>query len=142
MKLGMEVGLRLCQIVLNGDPVPLPRRATAPNFQPCLLWLNGWMDQDAAWYGSRPHPRPHCVRWGLSFPSPKGHSPQFSAHACCGKTAGWVMMPLGREVGLCPGHTVLDGDPAPLPQRGTALAPFFGPCLLWPNACMDQGATW
>jgi len=28
-------------------------------------------------------------------------------------------MPLGREMGLSPGHVVLDGDTAPLPQRGT-----------------------
>jgi len=28
-------------------------------------------------------------------------------------------MPHGREVGLGPGHTVLDGDPAPLPEKGT-----------------------
>ena len=27
-------------------------------------------------------------------------------------------MALGMEVGLGPGHTVLDGDPAPLPKRG------------------------
>ena len=32
-------------------------------------------------------------------------------------------MLLGREVGLGPGHIVLDGDPAPPPQRGTA--PYF-----------------
>jgi len=25
-------------------------------------------------------------------------------------------MPFGREVGLGPGHIVLDGDPAPLPK--------------------------
>jgi len=25
------------------------------------------MDQDAAWYGSRPRLRPHCACWGLSF---------------------------------------------------------------------------
>jgi len=48
-------------------------------------------------------------------------------------------MKLGTEVG--PGHIVLDGDPAPPPQRGTALPPIFGPCLLWPNGCMDQDAT-
>jgi len=31
------------------------------------------------------------------------------------------------EVGLCPDHIVLDGDPAPpLPKRGTAAAPRFG----------------
>ena len=27
-------------------------------------------------------------------------------------------MPLGTEVGIGPGHIVLDGDPAPLPKRG------------------------
>jgi len=33
----------------------------------------------------RPRPWPHCVRWGPSSPSPKGHSPtQFSAYICCG----------------------------------------------------------
>jgi len=34
-------------------------------------------------------------------------------------------MKLGMEVGLDPGHIVLDGDPAPLLQRGTA--PNFRP---------------
>jgi len=29
-------------------------------------------------------------------------------------------MRVGMEVGLGPGHTVLDGDPAPLPHGGTA----------------------
>jgi len=24
---------------------------------------------------------------------------------------GWIKMPLGKEVGLGPGHIVLDGDP-------------------------------
>ena len=44
-------------------------------------------------------------------------------------------MSLGMAVGLNPGHTVLDGYPAP-PKRGTAappLPPIFSPCLLWPN---------
>jgi len=27
------------------------------------------------------------------------------------KTLGWIKMPLGLEVGLGPGHIVLDGDP-------------------------------
>jgi len=26
---------------------------------------------------------------------------------------GWIKMPLGTEIGLSPGHIVLDGDPAP-----------------------------
>jgi len=33
-------------------------------------------------------------------------------------------MPLGTEVGLVPGDIVLDGDPAPATERGTA-APHF-----------------
>jgi len=28
-----------------------------------VLWPNGWMDQDATWYGGRPRPRRYCVRW-------------------------------------------------------------------------------
>jgi len=30
----------------------------------------------------------------------------------CGQTVGWIKMKLGMQVGLGPGHTVLDGDPA------------------------------
>ena len=34
---------------------------TAPTiFGPCLLWPNGWMDQDATWYEGRPWPRRKC----------------------------------------------------------------------------------
>ena len=57
----------------------------------------------------------------------------------CGQTVGWIKMLLGLEVGLGPGHIVLDVDP-PIPQR--EQPPIFGPCLLWPNAWMDQDATW
>jgi len=35
-------------VVLDGDPVP-PKRCTAPSFRLCLLWPNGWMDEDATW---------------------------------------------------------------------------------------------
>jgi len=48
----------------------------------------------------------------------KEHSPQFSAHVCCGQTAGWIKTPLGTQVGLGSGHIVLDGDPAS-PTKGT-----------------------
>jgi len=30
------------------------------------------MDQDATWYGGRPQPRPHSVRWRPAPPPPKG----------------------------------------------------------------------
>ena len=48
---------------------------------------------------------------------------------------------LGMEVGLGPGHIVLDGDPAPLTKKGPK-PPIFGQCLLWPNGWMDYDATW
>ena len=86
------------------------------------------MDQDATWQGSRPQPKRHCVRWGPSSPFQKGHSPppaNFSARVYCGQTAGWIKMPLGRQVGLSQSDIVLAGDPAPLPKTG-AEPPIFG----------------
>jgi len=47
----------------------------------------------------------------------------------CGQTVGRIKMKLGMQVGLGPGHNVLDGDPAP----PTPKPPIFGPYLLWPN---------
>jgi len=47
--------------------------------------------------------------------------------------AGWIKMPLGREVGLVPGDIVLDGDPVPPEENGAQLPPIYGPCPLWPQ---------
>jgi len=47
----------------------------------------------------------------------------------CGQTVGRIKMKLGMQVGLGHGHIVLDGDPAPHTQRGTAPSPIFGPFL-------------
>jgi len=98
----------------------------------CLLWPNGWMHQDTTWYGGRPRPRRHCVRWSTSSPL-KGAQPlrpQFLAHVYCGQTSGWIKVPLGTEVGLGPGDIVLDGAPAP-PERGSAPPPpNFGPSIV------------
>ena len=89
------------------------------------LWPNGWTDQDETWHAGRPRPWPHCVRWGLSSPSPKGaQSPQFSAHICCGQMAAWIKMSLGMEQGLGPGDFVLDGDPALPSQKGDGTPKF------------------
>jgi len=50
------------------------------------------------------------------------------------------------EVGIRPGHIVLDRTQLSLSKRGTALKgaqpPVFGSCLLWPNAWMDQDVAW
>ena len=44
-------------------------------------------------------------------------------------------MPLGMDLGLGPGHIVLDGDPAPPPKRGHN--PHFSL-----NVCFGQTAGW
>ena len=69
----------------------------------------------------------------------KGHSPQFLANTRCDQTAGWMKMPLGTDVDLGPGHTVLDGDQLPR-ERGTAAPALFDPCLLWPRSPISATA--
>ena len=58
MPLGRKVGLSPSHIVLDGYPaLSLQKEAESlPIFGPCLLWPNGWMDQDDTWYGGRPRP--------------------------------------------------------------------------------------
>jgi len=72
MQLGMEVGLSPGDLVLDGDPLASPKMGRSPPiFGPCLLQPNGYIDQDATWYGDRTPPRRYCVRWGPSCPPPK-----------------------------------------------------------------------
>jgi len=70
---------------------PIRSQNPPPIFGPCLLCLlcpNGWMDQDATWYGCRARSKRHCVTWGPSFPSPKGgRAPIFGS---------WLLWPNGR----------------------------------------------
>ena len=112
MKLGMQVGLGPGHTVFDGDPALLPQRGRAPNFRPALSPL----------------------------PKKRAEPPHLWAHFYCGQMAGCIKVPPGMEVGLSPGDFVLDRDPAP-PQKG-AKPPIFGPCLLRPNGCMDEDATW
>jgi len=123
MPLGMAVGLSPGDFVLDGDPAPFPKRRRSPAiFGPCLLWPNGWMDQDSTWHGGRPWSSPHCARYGHSSPPQEGsRAPsQFSAHLYCGQTAGCIKMSLGMDVGFSPSDFVLDGDPAAYPKSGGA----------------------
>jgi len=87
MPLGTEVGLGLRYIVFNVDPGAPRKKAhqPLPNFGPCLLWPDGWLDEDAAWYRSRPQSRPHCTRRGPSFRERSTAAPPlFLAHVYCG----------------------------------------------------------
>jgi len=94
MPLGTEVGLGLRNIVFDVDPATPRKKAHPPHpiFGPCLLWPNGWMGEDAAWYRSRPHCTTlftgefgeHCTRLGPSSRKRGTAAPLFSAHVYCG----------------------------------------------------------
>jgi len=51
----MEVGLGPGDLVFDGDQLLPQKKRAQPHlvFAPCLFWPNGWMDQDATWYGGR-----------------------------------------------------------------------------------------
>jgi len=54
----------------------------------------------------------------------------------CGQTLGWIKMKLGVQVGLGPGHIVLDGDPAlPFPKG-------HSPPQFSAHICCGQMAGW
>jgi len=44
-------------IVLDGNPAPHKGHSSPINFGWCLLWPNGWTDQNVTWYGGRPQRR-------------------------------------------------------------------------------------
>ena len=76
MPLGTEVGLGLRDIVFDVDPATPKERAHLPHpiFDPCLLWPNGWMDEDAAWYRSDLDPG-HIVLDGVPPPAKGAQHP-------------------------------------------------------------------
>jgi len=83
-----------------------------------VLWPNGWIDQDATWYGGRS--RPPSVRWGPSYPKWEGTTSSFWPGPCLLWPNGWIKMPLDMEIGLGPGDIVADADPSP-PKRNTVV---------------------
>jgi len=78
MPLGKEVNLGPGDVVLDGVAAP-PKSGTALSFGSCLLWPNGWMDEDAT---TEVDLGPgHIVLDGDPALPRKGHSsPLFSAH--------------------------------------------------------------
>ena len=51
-------------------------------------------------------------------------------------------MKLGMQVGLGPGHIVLNWDPAPLPKEGRSPQFSAHICCGQMHGCIDQDATW
>ena len=58
----------------------------------------------------------------------------------CGQTVGQIKMKVGVQVGLGPGHILLDGDHAPTPQRGTA--PNFWPMSILAKQLHGSRCHW
>jgi len=121
MSLGMELGLGQGDFVFDGDPASPPKRGRSQIFGSCLLWPNGWIHQDATWYGGRPQPRGLGVRWGPSPPSQKGGGARGRCAPIFGPRLLWPYgcMQLGTEVGLGlrERDIVFDVDPAS-PENG------------------------
>ena len=114
-------------------PTQLPPKGhSSPIFGPCLLWPNGWMDQDATWYRGRTRFRPHCIRWVPAPTQKKGA--QLPQPPLFGPCLLWPNSWMDRDA-TCDG-----GRPRPRrhcvswrpssPQK-RAQSPIFGPCLLW-----------
>jgi len=55
MPIDMEAGLGPGDFALHGTQLSLLKKAAAI-FGACLLWPNGWMDQEATSYKGRPRP--------------------------------------------------------------------------------------
>jgi len=121
MPLGMEVGLGSRDFVLDWDPAP-PHQGGAepPNLGPCLLWPNGWMDQDGPLHGGGPRSRPHCARLGRSSPLQKGaQPPNFRPMSIVVKRRYvCIRIPFRTKIRLNLAAIELDGDPAPLALKG------------------------
>jgi len=79
------------------------------------------------------------IRWQIHATIPKEaeHPPTFSAHVHCGQTVGWIKMPLGTEVRLGRGDSVLDVS-AP-PQKAHSSPPFSAMSIM--AKCSPTSAT-
>ena len=76
---------------------------------------------------------------GTQLPLKRGTAPAPTfRRMSCGQTAGWIKIPLGREVVRGPGYIVLDGDSAPPPQRSAVLPQFSAHV----SVCCGQTAGW
>ena len=104
MKLGIQVDLGPGHIVLDGDPAPLPKGAEPPIFGPYLFWQYGWMDQDASWYGDRPHPGDFVLDGDparLLPPQKGGGAPNFRRFADPKSTPWAPPFPDAGKIGKC-----------------------------------------
>jgi len=129
--------------VLDGDPAVLPKKGRSPQiFGPCLLWPNGWMDEDGTWRRCIGLSSGHLCERGTQHPSQKAGRapPRFSCNFYCAQTAGSMTMPLAMEVGLIPGDFVFDGTQPSRPKKGTEPLPNFRPMSIMAKRL--DGSRW
>jgi len=129
----------LCQMETH---FPCPKKGQSPSiFGTCLLWPNGWIDQDGTLQKLRwASVQATLCRWRHSCPFQKGDTALIFGpfllwpNSWMHQDATWYG---GRPqpMGLC-----VRWGASPLQKR--AEPPIFGLCLLRPNGCMDQDATW
>ena len=86
MPLGTEVGLGPGDFVLDWDPFhPTPKRGTGVAHFSVHVYCGQTAGGIKIPFG-RPRPRPHCVRWGPSFPQKAVQQPpQFLAPSIVAK---------------------------------------------------------
>jgi len=116
------------------------KRGGAHNFRHMSIVANGWMHQDATWYGGRPRLRRNML-YGDSAPAKKGYSTPIFGTSIFAKrlyVSGYHLV-RNYEVRLSLGGIVLDGDPALPPRKGNRSQ--FS-ANVWPNGWMDEDATW
>jgi len=81
MPLATDVGLGLRDIVFDLTQLSPEKGHTHPTQFLAHVYcgqMAGWMkSEDAAWYGSRPRPRPHCTRRGPSSRKTGTAAPSF-----------------------------------------------------------------
>jgi len=130
MKLGTQVGLSPGHIVLHGDPGPppsKPQRGTAPQFAAhiCCGQMAGWIKMPL---GRKVGLDPSdIVLDGIQLTPPQKGGPIFGPYLL------WPNGCMDQDATLYGGrprcHIVVDGDPAPLPKKGTQ-PPNFQPMFV------------
>jgi len=112
---------------MGTQPFPKKGQSPLPNFRPMSIVAKRLDGSTWPWRGGGPWSRPHCARWGPSFPPLKGdRAPNFRLIVIVAKLLDAPRSHLvGMDVCLSPGDFVLDGDQPPYPKR--VAAPNFQP---------------
>jgi len=106
------------------------------------LWPNGWMHQDATWYGGRPRPTRIVFDVNPATPRKRAHPHHPIFGRCLLWPNGWMdeYAAWYTEVDLGPGHIVLDG--VPHPAKGAQQPPLFSAHVYCGHSRPSQDATW